>query len=183
MQERPASEWEEAQRRFVPEWGGQFGVLPARRPRLEAHGTMHVANRRRKENGQLNGVVVAAAAAAAAFIPDDAGARLLGGRHYEHAGDKLHTAVIQLARSLAMEWSPLRDDGSGGIRVKCVSPGHVETPIVISSWSSLKRDPGMKKKSISANMTGRLATTGEFKPAASFMTENNLVIDRGLTAW
>lgn len=26
-------------------------------------------------------------------------------------------AVIQLARNLAMEWSPVREDGSGGIRV------------------------------------------------------------------
>ncbi|KAM3455791.1 hypothetical protein MY3296_002209 [Beauveria thailandica] len=46
-----------------------------------------------KENGQLNGLLVVVVVAAAAFIPDDAGARLLGGRHYEHAGDKPHVRL------------------------------------------------------------------------------------------
>jgi NAD(P)-dependent dehydrogenase (short-subunit alcohol dehydrogenase family) len=32
-------------------------------------------------------------------------------------------AVIQLARSLAMEWTPIRGDGTGGIRVNCICPG------------------------------------------------------------
>lgn len=32
-------------------------------------------------------------------------------------------AVIQLARSLAMEWGEIKADGSGGIRVNSLSPG------------------------------------------------------------
>jgi NAD(P)-dependent dehydrogenase (short-subunit alcohol dehydrogenase family) len=32
-------------------------------------------------------------------------------------------AVVQLARNLAMEWSPVRRDGSGGVRVNCICPG------------------------------------------------------------
>ncbi|KAM3500571.1 hypothetical protein MY10362_006294 [Beauveria mimosiformis] len=87
-----------------------------------------------------------------------------------------------------MEWSPLREDGSGGIRVNCLSPGHIETPMVLELF---EKDPGMKKKWIAENMMGRLATTGEFKGAAlflmssasNFMTGNNLVIDGGHTAW
>lgn len=38
-------------------------------------------------------------------------------------------ALIQLARSLAMEWSPPREDGTGNLHVNCISPGHIETPM------------------------------------------------------
>ncbi|KAL2175458.1 uncharacterized protein P884DRAFT_301537 [Thermothelomyces heterothallicus CBS 202.75] len=81
-------------------------------------------------------------------------------------------AVIQLARNLAMEWSPVREDGSGGIRVNCISPGHILTPMVRKNFEEV---PG----------------TTEFKGAvlfllsnaSSFMTGSNLVIDGGHTAW
>lgn len=39
-------------------------------------------------------------------------------------------ALVQLAHNLAMEWSRTREDGSGGIRVNCLSPGNIETPTV-----------------------------------------------------
>ncbi|TWU71273.1 hypothetical protein ED733_000550 [Metarhizium rileyi] len=97
-------------------------------------------------------------------------------------------AVIQLARNLAMEWSPVRADGSGGIRVNCLSPGHIETPMVLGLF---EKDPGLRETWTKENMLGRLATTSEFKGAAlfliseasSFMTGSNLVIDGGHTAW
>jgi NAD(P)-dependent dehydrogenase (short-subunit alcohol dehydrogenase family) len=97
-------------------------------------------------------------------------------------------AVIQLARSLAMEWTPLREDGTGGIRVNCISPGHILTPMVLDTFEEV---PGLKEKWSHENMTGRLAETSEFKGAAlyllssasSFMTGGNLVIDGGHTAW
>jgi len=97
-------------------------------------------------------------------------------------------AVIQLARNLAMEWSPIKEDGSGGIRVNCLSPGHIETPMVLELF---EKDPDLKKTWTKENMLGRLATTSEFKGAAlflvseasSFMTGSNLVIDGGHTAW
>ncbi|KAI0539025.1 short-chain dehydrogenase [Xylaria digitata] len=88
-------------------------------------------------------------------------------------------AVIQLARCLAMEWSPIRKDGTGGIRVNCISPGHILTPMVLKNFEE--------------NMMGRLAETTEFKGAALFLlsnassfsdvTGNNLVIDGGHTSW
>jgi len=97
-------------------------------------------------------------------------------------------AVIQLAKNLAMEWSPVREDGSGGIRVNCLSPGHILTPMVAKN---LEDEPGLKYKWCRENMMGRLAETSEFKGAAlfllskasSFMTGNNLVVDGGHTAW
>ncbi|KAG8418509.1 hypothetical protein J3458_005916 [Metarhizium acridum] len=97
-------------------------------------------------------------------------------------------ALIQLARNLAMEWSPLREDGSGGIRVNCLSPGHIETPMVRELF---ERDGDLREIWTRENMLGRLATTSEFKGAAlflisdasSFMTGSNLVLDGGHTAW
>lgn len=39
-------------------------------------------------------------------------------------------AVIQLTRSLAMEWGKVNEKGEGGIRVNCLCPGHIVTPMV-----------------------------------------------------
>ncbi|KAF7196368.1 Short chain dehydrogenases/reductase notP' [Pseudocercospora fuligena] len=97
-------------------------------------------------------------------------------------------ALIQLARNLAMEWSPIKEDGTGGIRVNCLSPGHTLTPMV---EKNLRDQPGTKEKWESENMMGRLASPEEFKGAglfllsraSSFMTGNNLVIDGGHTGW
>ncbi|KAK3362519.1 short-chain dehydrogenase [Lasiosphaeria hispida] len=98
-------------------------------------------------------------------------------------------AVIQLARNLSMEWSPVReDDGTGGLRVNCISPGHVLTPMVRKNFEQV---PGLREKWEAENMMGRLAETAEFKgavlfllsSASSFMTGSNLVIDGGYTAW
>lgn len=97
-------------------------------------------------------------------------------------------AVIQLARSLAMEWTPVKSDGTGGIRVNCISPGHINTPMISMM---MENEPGLEEKWCRENMMGRLAETSEFKGAAlfllsnasSFMTGNNIVIDGGHTAW
>ncbi|KAH9908527.1 NAD(P)-binding protein [Xylariomycetidae sp. FL2044] len=97
-------------------------------------------------------------------------------------------AVIQLARNLAMEWTPLKKDGTGGIRVNCISPGHIMTPMVKKNIQDI---PGLKEKWESENMMGRLSHPTEFKGAAlfllsnasSFMTGGNLIVDGGHTAW
>ncbi|KAI0830973.1 NAD(P)-binding protein [Hypoxylon sp. FL0890] len=97
-------------------------------------------------------------------------------------------AVIQLARNLAMEWSTIRKDGTGGIRVNCISPGHILTPMVRKNFEEV---PGLKEKWESENMMGRLAETTEFKGAAlfvisnasSFMTGANLLVDGGHSSW
>ncbi|KAI8660052.1 hypothetical protein NCS57_00981500 [Fusarium keratoplasticum] len=97
-------------------------------------------------------------------------------------------AVIQLARNLAMEWSPIKKDGTGGIRVNCISPGHILTPMVQKNFEEV---PGLKEEWEKEIMMGRLAETQEFKGAAlfllsnasSYMTGNNLVIDGGHSSW
>ncbi|KAK2045739.1 short-chain dehydrogenase [Colletotrichum somersetense] len=97
-------------------------------------------------------------------------------------------AVIQLARNLAMEWSPVTKEGTGGLRVNCISPGHIITPMVEKNFEEV---PGLKEEWESLNMFGRLAEPREFKGAAlflmsnasTFMTGSNMVIDGGHTAW
>jgi NAD(P)-dependent dehydrogenase (short-subunit alcohol dehydrogenase family) len=97
-------------------------------------------------------------------------------------------AVIQLGRSLAMEWGRIDEEGRGGIRVNCLCPGHIVTPMV---KETLRQVPESKELWEAENMLGRLAKPEEFRGAAlfllsdasSFMTGSSLVIDGGHTAW
>lgn len=97
-------------------------------------------------------------------------------------------AVIQLTRSLAMEWGQPEQTGKKSIRVNCLCPGHVVTAMV---EEILALDPEAKKTWESENMLGRLGRPDEFRGAAlylmsnasSFMTGASLVIDGGHTAW
>ncbi|KAF2737045.1 NAD(P)-binding protein [Polyplosphaeria fusca] len=97
-------------------------------------------------------------------------------------------AVIQLARNLAMEWGRIEEDGSGGIRVNCLSPGHILTPMVEENFKRGEADRATWENN---SMLGRLSTPEEYKAAglfllsrsASFMTGANLVMDGGTTAW
>ncbi|KAF3384667.1 D-arabinitol 2-dehydrogenase [ribulose-forming] [Penicillium rolfsii] len=91
-------------------------------------------------------------------------------------------AVIQLARSLAMEW------GRHGIRVNSLCPGHIITPMVEDVF---KQNPAARAIWEAENMLGRLAMPEEFRGAAlfclsdasSFMTGSTLIVDGGHTAW
>lgn len=92
-------------------------------------------------------------------------------------------AVIQLARNLAMEWTR-----ASGVRVNCISPGHILTPMVRKNFDEV---PGLRETWEAENMMGRLAEPEEFKGAvlflmsgaSSFVTGSNIVIDGGHTAW
>lgn len=97
-------------------------------------------------------------------------------------------AVIQLTRNLAMEWGRVDSEGRGGIRVNCLCPGHVLTPMVEQTF---KEEPEARELWEKENMLGRLARPEEFRGAAlfllsdasSFMTGAHLLIDGGHTAW
>ncbi|CAI7667677.1 unnamed protein product [Penicillium palitans] len=97
-------------------------------------------------------------------------------------------AVIQLTRSFAMEWSNIDMEGRGGIRVNCLCPGHIMTPM---AKMVMDKTPGTKEIWESENMLGRLAQPEEFRGitlllmsnASSFMTGSTIIADGGHTAW
>ncbi|KAF1931375.1 NAD(P)-binding protein [Didymella exigua CBS 183.55] len=97
-------------------------------------------------------------------------------------------AVIQLARNLAMEWGRKRPDGSGGIRVNSLSPGHIVTPMVQENF---RRGESNRSEWEDNNMLGRISMPEEYKSvalfmlsgASSYMTGHDLRIDGGTTAW
>ena len=96
-------------------------------------------------------------------------------------------SVIQLTRNLAMEWGKDKS-GCGNVRVNCLCPGHISTPMV---EKVLQETPDSAKIWEEANMLGRLARPEEFRgaalfllsPASSYMTGSALVMDGGHTAW
>lgn len=97
-------------------------------------------------------------------------------------------AVIQLARSLAMEWGNPDGQMRAPIRVNSLCPGHIATPM---AQMVMDKSPETKKVWESENMLGRLAQPGEFagpaifllSDASSFVTGSTVVIDGGHTAW
>lgn len=97
-------------------------------------------------------------------------------------------AVMQLGRSLAMEWGRVDEEGRGGIRVNSLCPGHIVTQMVKETLAEVPESRDIWE---SENMLGRLAKPEEFRGAAlfllsdasSFMTGSSLVIDGGHTAW
>lgn len=97
-------------------------------------------------------------------------------------------AVIQLARNLAMEWGQIKPDGTGGIRVNALCPGHIETPM---AQENMAEEPCLRELWQEENMMHRISRPEEYKgagifllsQASSFMTGSKLVIDGGHTAW
>lgn len=97
-------------------------------------------------------------------------------------------AVVQLARNLAMEWGRKNADGSGGIRVNSLSPGHIVTPMVEANFSAGEAN---REEWENNSMLGRLSTPEEYKAAglfmlsraSSYMTGHDLKMDGGTTAW
>jgi NAD(P)-dependent dehydrogenase (short-subunit alcohol dehydrogenase family) len=66
-------------------------------------------------------------------------------------------AVIQLTRSFAMERSNMDQEVRGGIRVNCLCPGHIMTPM---AQMAMDKTPGTKEVWESENMMGLVGTAG-----------------------
>ncbi|KAI7784335.1 short chain dehydrogenase [Diaporthe eres] len=169
---RPDEAWDEAQSRLVTEWVGSLHYK-----QQDITDTAHLdetITAIAEENQRLDGVIAAAGIQQLHRSFDD--------------GKFGSTPNAQLARSLAMEWSPTQKDGTGGIRINCISPGHILTPMVRKNFEEV---PGLKETWEREHMMGRLADTNEFRGAAlflmstasSFMTASNLIIDGGHTSW
>lgn len=113
-------------------------------------------------------------------------------------------AVIQLGRSLAMEWGKIVDGKP--IRVNVLCPGNIMTPVspphsvekttltkmcLQMVKKNFEDDPELRTLWERENMFGRISEPREYRGAAlfmlsdasSFMTGSHLVIDGGYTAW
>lgn len=92
--------------------------------------------------------------------------------------------VINLARALAIDSAPL------GIRVNCLCPGPVDTPM-LRAWFQTGDPVALEKTQVSPLPLQRLGRPGEIAEAAlflasdssSFMTGATLVVDGGATSW
>ena len=89
--------------------------------------------------------------------------------------------VIQMTRTLAVEWAP------HNVRVNAISPGHVATPLVRRQW---ELEPELKDYFESRTPLGRLAEPVEMVgaavflagPASAMVTGQILAVDGGYTA-
>ena len=89
--------------------------------------------------------------------------------------------VIHLTKSLAGEWA------SRGVRVNCISPGYIATPMTKQGLET----PEWRETWLSSTPMGRLGEPVEVaacavflaSPAASFLTGSNIVVDGGYTSW
>ncbi len=89
--------------------------------------------------------------------------------------------VIQMTRTLAVEWAP------HNVRVNAISPGHVATPLVRRQWEV---EPGLKDYFESRTPLGRLAEPIDMVgaavflagPASAMITGQVLAVDGGYTA-
>jgi NAD(P)-dependent dehydrogenase (short-subunit alcohol dehydrogenase family) len=93
--------------------------------------------------------------------------------------------VVNMTRAIAVDSTP------HGVRVNCLCPGPVDTPM-IQRWFEEAEDPdALKATQLEPVLTGRFADPDEIASAAlflasddsSFMTGATLVVDGGVTCW
>jgi len=84
-------------------------------------------------------------------------------------------AVINMARALAMEWSPT------GVRVNCLSPGQMPKPTLIATQAErFRAATPLGRVGVPADLMGAVLLLAS--DAGSFITGHNLVVDGGWTA-
>lgn len=91
-------------------------------------------------------------------------------------------ALIQLTRAMAL------DHAGDGVRVNCVCPGSVHTPMIEAAWEA--HGEGAPELWAAKHPLGRVATAEEVAqailylagPESSFVTGTALTIDGGITA-
>jgi len=92
--------------------------------------------------------------------------------------------VVQLTRALAVDHAP------DGIRVNCVCPGPVDTPLLRQSIARASDPEAKRRQEVESTLLGRLGTPDEIasvicflaSPEASFVTGSIVVADGGVTA-
>lgn len=135
----------------------------------------------------LKGVFLSAQAAGKVMIKQRSGsiiniasmsARIVNHPQPQVAYNASKSGVIQLTKSLAVEWAPY------GVRVNSISPGYTETELVMKMKE-------LHSRWIEMTPMKRLARPEEIKgaavylasEAASFVTGSDLVVDGGFTLW
>ena len=89
--------------------------------------------------------------------------------------------VVQMTRTLAVEWAP------SGVRVNAVAPGHIGTPLVRRQWEV---EPHLKEFFLTRTPMGRLGTPEDVAgpvvflagDAAAMITGQVIAVDGGYTA-
>ena len=114
-----------------------------------------------------------------AIVNTASAAGLIGGRGLVAYVASKH-GVVGLTKTAALEYA------QQGIRVNCVCPGAIQTPMTDRAWS----DPGRRARVIASEPIGRVGTPEEVaeavvwlcSDAASFVTGHAMSIDGGLVA-
>lgn len=137
----------------------------------------------------LKGTYLAARAAGRLFVDQGHGAIVtiasvlgLGGIPRRVAYGPAKAAVVMLTRNLACEW------GAAGVRINCLAPGYIRTPLVDALVAERKFDLARIEK---RTPMGRLGAADDVAAAAafllsdmaSFITGATLAVDGGWTAY
>jgi NAD(P)-dependent dehydrogenase (short-subunit alcohol dehydrogenase family) len=94
-------------------------------------------------------------------------------------------AVVNMTRALAIDCAPL------GIRVNCLCPGPIETPMLREWFDAGADPPALERRQVEPIMLKRLGRPDEMasvavflaSDASSYMTGSVVAADGGATAW
>lgn len=137
----------------------------------------------------LRGTFLMAKAVAAPFLAQGAGAIVniasaygLGAAPRRHAYSPAKAGVVMMTRTLACEWA------ADGIRVNCLAPGYIRTPMVDALLQGGRFDlPRIQKRTPMARLghTEEVANVAAFllSDMASYVTGVTIPVDGGWTAY
>jgi NAD(P)-dependent dehydrogenase (short-subunit alcohol dehydrogenase family) len=166
-----------------------IGVNNAGVAQAEPAETMALDHWQRLYDVNVNGVFFSCQAEAEVMLPRRSGVIIniasISGTIVNRGINQAHynsskAAVIQLSKSLAMEWS------DRGLRVNVISPGYTFTPMndrpeVADNLEVFRRDTPMGRIASADEMAGPAIFLAS--QASSFITGIDLIVDGGFVCW